>query len=304
VLGIRKLLLDGAALYRKEAENQETLRRYGHGTPNDWIERNLYTRHKQSGIVLMLLINLGLFGVAGLTVWAVQMIWIPFWAAGVINGLGHWWGYRNYESRDASTNISPWGLWIGGEELHNNHHAFPSSARFSTKWWELDIGWFYIRTLSLLGLAKIKKVAPKPRIEYGKERVDVETLRAVIVAHLHVMANYAKYVSLPVLKEALSQSGGCRRTFRKAKALLVREPNLLDEKSRHELETVLNRNSQLKTVYSFRLRLQEVWGRAATSHDTLVQALKEWCAQAEATGIKSLQDFSRMLRGYSLNAAS
>jgi stearoyl-CoA desaturase (delta-9 desaturase) len=300
VYGIGKLLFDGVDLYRTEATNDETLARYGHGTPDDWLERRVYARHKYLGIVLMLLINLAVFGAAGLAVWAVQMMWIPFWAAGVINGLGHWWGYRNYETQDTSTNLAPLALWIGGEELHNNHHAFPSSAKFSTKWWELDIGWLYIRLLSVLGLARVKKVAPRPQIAADKQRIDLDTLRAVISARFHVTANYARQVIRPVLKEAVAQGGGCRHTFRKAKALLVRDRRRMDAEAREELESVLRVDSRLQVVYSFRLRLQEVWERAATSHDTLVHALKDWCAQAEASGIRSLQEFARTLRGFSL----
>jgi len=304
VYGIGKLLFDGVDLYRKEAMNAETMARYGHGTPDDWLERHVYARHKYLGIVVMLVIDLVAFGAAGLAVWAVQMMWVPFWAAGVINGLGHWWGYRNYETQDTSTNLAPLALWIGGEELHNNHHAFPSSAKFSTKWWELDIGWLYIRLLSVLGLARVKKVAPRLQIAADKQRIDLDTLRAVIAARFHVTANYARHVIRPVLKEAVNQAGGCRYPFRKAKALLVRDQRRLDAEARKELESVLRVDNRLQVVYTFRLRLQEVWERAATSHDALVHALKDWCAQAEASGIRSLQEFARSLRGFSLKGAT
>jgi stearoyl-CoA desaturase (delta-9 desaturase) len=303
VEGIGKLVFDGVAFYRKAAADPDTLSRYGHGTPDDWLERRIYTPHKYLGIGLLLVLDLALFGAVGLTIWAVQMMWIPFWAAGVINGLGHWWGYRNYESEDASTNLSPLAIWIGGEELHNNHHAFPSSAKFSTKWWEFDIGWLYIRVLAALGLAKVKKVAPRPRIAADKQRVDLDTLRAVIAARLHVTANYAKHVIRPVLKEALTEAGSHLPRFRKARALLVRAQSRMDAKAEGELQEVLSRNRQLQVVYSFRLRLQDVWGRAASSHEALVQALKEWCSQAEASGIHALQDFARSLQGFSLKGA-
>ncbi len=303
VLGIRKLMLQGAELYRREANKAETLERYGHGTPNDWLERHVYSRHRYLGIVFMLGIDLALFGVLGLTVWAVQMIWIPFWAAGVINGMAHYRGYRNYETADAATNLWPLALWIGGEELHNNHHAFPSSAKFSSRRWEFDIGWFYIRSLSVLGLARVKKVAPKPRIEPGKDGIDLDTLRAVVVGRLHVMSHYARDVVLPVAREALTDSGAPRRAMRKVKNLLVRHEQHLDERARGELAQVLSRHRELETVYQFRERLQALWGRATASHDALIHGLKEWCTQAEATGIQALQNFARSLRGYSLEAS-
>lgn len=304
ILGIRKLMLEGAELYRREADKPETLERYGHGTPDDWLERRVYSRYRYLGIAFMLAINLALFGALGLTVWAVQMLWIPLWAAGVINGMAHYRGYRNYETADAATNLWPLALWIGGEELHNNHHAFPSSAKFSSRRWEFDIGWFYIRTLSMLGLARVKKVAPKPRIEPGKERIDLDTLRAVVVGRLHVMSHYAQDVVLPVARQALADSGASRRVMmRKVKRLLVRDARNLDEQSRSELAKVLRSHRELETVYQFRERLQELWSRTTASHEALIQGLKEWCAQAEATGIQGLQNFARSLRGYSLEAS-
>jgi stearoyl-CoA desaturase (delta-9 desaturase) len=303
ILGIRKLMLEGAELYRREADKAETLQRYGHGTPDDWLERRVYSRYRYLGIVLMLGIDLALFGALGLTVWAVQMLWIPFWAAGVINGMAHYRGYRNYETADAATNLWPLALWIGGEELHNNHHAFPSSAKFSSRRWEFDIGWMYIRTLSALGLARVKKVAPKPRIEPGKELIDLDTLRAVVVGRLHVMSHYARDVVLPVARQALADSGAPRRAMRKVKNLLVRDERQLDDKARGELARVLRNHRELETVYQFRERLQALWSRTTANHEALIQGLKEWCVQAEATGIHGLQNFARSLRGYSLEAS-
>ena len=156
VYGIWQVLFKGAGLYHSASKDKEMVQQYGVGTPDDWIERKLYIPHHRIGILLMLIIDLLLFGPWGFIVWGVQMIWIPFFAAGVINGVGHWWGYRNGETKDHSHNILPWGIWIGGEELHNNHHLGPASPKFSRKWYEFDIGWFYIRTLSWLGLAKVR----------------------------------------------------------------------------------------------------------------------------------------------------
>ncbi len=304
VLGIRKVMWEGSELYRREAANAETLDHYGHLTPGDWLERHLYTRFPWLGITLMLVLDVMLFGSLGLVLYAVQMAWIPFWAAGVINGVGHWWGYRNFETPDASRNITPLALLIGGEELHANHHAFPASARFSIKWWEFDLGWVWIRLLALLGLARVKKVAPRPVIIAGKYSIDRDTVRAVVANRMHVMANYAREVIRPVLKQELQQAeGSCRGALRRARALLTRETSLIDEAARQRLDSLLEQFSNLRVVYHYRQKLQSVWARKATSQESLIKALQDWCLQAEATGIFSLQEFARRLRGYSLQTA-
>ena len=301
VLGIRKVLWQGAELYRVASKNPEISEQYGRGTPDDWIERNVYRKHEGKGILLMFFIDLLLFGVAGITVWAIQMIWIPFFAAGVINGIGHWWGYRSYECADAATNVSPWGILVGGEELHNNHHAFPSSAKLSSKPWEFDIGWFYIRTLEILGLARVKKVAPMPVLDTDKQAIDMDTVRAVILNRLHITARYAREVLVPVLKEEIHRADASfSNLLKKTRGLLVREKTLLDDKAQIKLDSVLSRSHILQTVYQHRQRLQAVWARSTASHEHLLQALQDWCAQAEATGIKVLQDFAQALRSYTL----
>jgi stearoyl-CoA desaturase (delta-9 desaturase) len=229
------------------------------------------------------------------------MIWIPFFAAGVINGVGHYWGYRNFESPDASTNIVPWGILIGGEELHNNHHAFPSSAKLSSKWWELDLGWLYIRLLGILRLAEVKKVAPRPQVVEGKRCVDMDTVRAVIIGRMHVAARYAREVLAPVTRAELCRSERhCRRLLKRTQRLLVLEGPRLDERARQRLEQVLEQSQTLKTVYQYRERLRDLWERTAPSQDALLKSLQEWCQQAEATGIQALETFSRNLRGYTL----
>ena len=304
VLGIGKVLWQGSELYRAEARNRATVAGYGHMTPNDWLERNVYARFPWLGITLMLLLDITLFGIAGVPLWAVQMLWIPFWAAGVINGIGHWWGYRNFESPDAARNITPVAIIIGGEELHANHHAFPASARFSSKWWEFDLGWFYIRLLSWMGLARVKKVAPRPLILAGKDIIDMDTVRAVVVNRMHVMANYAREVIRPVLRQERRQcDDSCRRLLRRARSLLTRDASLINERARGRLEQILARFNDLKIVYQYRQQLQSIWARKAISQENLIKALQDWCQQAEATGIAALQDFSRRLRGYSLQPA-
>ncbi len=301
VLGLGKVLGEGAELYRAASRDRASIERYGRGTPDDWVERRIYSRFTWLGLGVMLVFDLLLFGIYGITIWAVQMMWIPIWAAGVVNGLGHYYGYRNYESADASTNISPWGIVIGGEELHNNHHAFPSSAKLSSKWWEIDIGWFYIRVLSLLGLATVKKVAPRPCVIPDKAAVDMDTLKAVIVGRMHVFARYAHEVLLPVTRTELCRSQGqCRRVAWRAKRLLVLEGARIDGNAKARLEQLLAQSQQLATAYQYRERLREIWERAAPSQEALLKSLQDWCQQAECTGIQALETFSRSLRGYSL----
>jgi stearoyl-CoA desaturase (delta-9 desaturase) len=301
VLGINKVLLEGAELYRKESKNQETLDKYGHGTPNDWLENHVYTPYSGKGILIMLAINLLLFGALGLTIWAVQMIWIPLFAAGVINGIGHYWGYRNYEAADASTNIVPWGILIGGEELHNNHHTFASSAKLSSKWWEFDIGWFYIRLMSMLGLARIKKIPPELCFDANKTTVDLDTVKAVIHNRFQVMANFAREVLNNVHREELDKvAENDRALLKRARRLLIREESLLDDQSSERLRAALERSGRLQTVYAMKHKLQNVWQRTATTQAELVNALQEWCREAEATGIQALRDFAERLRTYTV----
>jgi stearoyl-CoA desaturase (delta-9 desaturase) len=303
IYGIRKVLLEGTELYREEARNAETLARYGHGTPDDWIERNLYTRHSALGCTLLLIANLLLFGAIGATMWAVQMLWIPFLAAGVINGLGHYWGYRNFQSADKSTNIVPWGILIGGEELHNNHHAYATSAKLSNKWYELDIGWLYIRVLAALGLAHVKKVAPKARkLTAAKANCDDELLQAVITHRYDVLARYAAalkktwHMELRALRRARAEFGA--REWRRLKGWLHRDAQDLPEPERARLsETVLS-SRVLATVHSMREELTQIWTRSSASRDQLIRQLDDWCKRAEASGIQALEQFSHRLRCY------
>ncbi len=305
IVGINMVLWLGVLLYRREAAKAETLEKYSTGTPNDWLERNVYNPYCFVGVFTMLAIDLALFGLVGIAIWAVQMLWIPFWAAGVINGIGHYWGYRNYECADASTNIVPWGIVIGGEEMHNNHHTYPSSAKFSSKWWEFDIGWMYIRLLSAVGLARVKKVPPMPQFVPIKPIVDMDTLRAILVNRFRVMAHYCKDVVVPVLgEERRKRAQPARHLFKHARRLLVRHESLLDKESQHKLETLLSVSQQLKIVYVYKQRLQEIWKRRSTiEQETLLHALREWCRHAESAGVAALQDFARGLRGYTLNPA-
>ena len=302
--GIRKVMWQGAELYRQEAKNGETMEKYGHGTPDDWLERNLYMRHSAKGIALMFVINVALFGPLGITIWAIQMIWIPIFAAGIINGVGHYWGYRNYEVADASTNIVPWGILIGGEELHNNHHTFGSSAKFSSKWWEFDIGWVYINMMEALGLARVKKIPPELICDSAKQRIDIDTVKAVITARFLVMSQFAREVMRHVHREELKKADRSDRAswalLKHARRLMVREAALLDETTRKLLQRALENNQTLKTVYAMKQKLQDIWQRSAATQEHLLHALQEWCHEAEATGIEALQNFSQKLRTYTL----
>jgi stearoyl-CoA desaturase (delta-9 desaturase) len=304
VYGIRKVLWEGAELYQAEAANPETLARYGYGTPDDWIERRLYSAHPGWGIALMFLLDLLLFGVHGITLWAVQMAWIPFWAAGVINGLGHYRGYRNFETSDASTNLVPWGILVGGEELHNNHHAYPASARLSNRWWEFDIGWAYIRLMQWLGLAEIRRTSPKIRLRREGRPIDLTTVQAVVRNRFHVLALYGRSVVLPVLRhEGKILAPADRRLLNKVRKLLVREDITLDEASRQTLREALSLSARLETVYRFKEELKLLWNNSSISYETRLHSLKDWCRRAEETPIQALQDFALLIRGYGLQTA-
>ncbi len=297
--GISKVLLEGAELYRREARNQETREKYGRGTPDDWIERNLYATHDWIGIGALFVINFVLFGFAGIAIWAVQMAWIPFFAAGVINGIGHYWGYRTFHPQDASTNIVPWGILVGGEELHNNHHAYPSSARFSQRWYEFDIGWLYIRAMENMGLARVKKVAPEIKLDKAKTKCDSVTVQAVITHRYEVMAKYAKSLSAACaeeIKNLKARSVSVDRSM--VRRLLHLNAVTLPATEHPEISQALKISRVLATVYTMRQELIALWGRSSASTEQLAHQLEDWCARGEASGIIGLPEFSRRLRCY------
>ena len=301
VFGLKKVLLEGAELYQAVARSPDLHAKFGRGTPDDWMERNVYARHRNKGIVLMVLADLLLFGVPGIIIIAVQMLAMPLMAAGVINGIGHYYGYRNFECPDAARNIMPWGFIVAGEELHNNHHAFPSSAKFSIHRWEFDIGWLYIRIFQAFGLAKVIRIAPEPARDAARNHVDLETVRAVIVNRMHVLRDYTRTVTVPVFRDQVRNAGG--ELSSRVKKLLVREPVLLDNLAQSRLKEVLANNQTLQTVHEFRERLRVLWNGSNMSNENLLQHLKDWIAQAEASGIKVLQDFAASLRGYAMQSA-
>ena len=294
VYGIETVFWKGAELYRAEAKNKETLERYGHNTPNDWIERHLYTGHSAWGVSLMLIIDLLVFGIAGLSVWAVQMAWIPITAAGIINGIGHWWGYRNFEAQDASTNISPWGIIIGGEELHNNHHTYPTSAKLSVKPYEFDIGWMYITILSKLGLATVKKTPPKAA--YGDVRpvADEKTLEALIANRYEVMANYARGLRTVVAQEAGKLSDA--KVLGAASRWLHRDAEKVPFEAVPELAKARAASPTLDKMVQMREELRQIWLNTNESREQLAADLQAWCKRAEGSGIAALREFSTKLR--------
>jgi len=305
--GIKTVFWKGSELYRAEAKNQETLEKYGRGTPDDWIERNLYSRFSWQGVGLMLAVNLVLFGPIGATIWAVQMMWIPITAAGIINGIGHYWGYRNFACADASTNIVPWGIVIGGEELHNNHHAYGSSAKLSSRWYEFDIGWTYIRLLATLRLAKVRKVAPRLKVDpAGKAVPDLTTLQAVITHRYTVATAYAKSLKETCAAElvALRERAGRGEmmdvpSVRRLKRWLSGDStSTLPEGQRATLMRALENSKALRTIYAMRQELNALWERSTDSSEQLLARLQDWCRRAETSGIAPLAQFSVQLKRY------
>ena len=304
IWGIWRVLFGGVGLYRSAAADADTLDVYGRGTPDDWLERNLYGRHSLIGLGLMLVIDVALFGLgAGLAIYAAPLVWIPFWAAGVINGIGHYLGYRNFETQDASRNIVPIGVLIGGEEFHNNHHAYCYSAKFGNKWWEFDIGWVYIKLLESFGLATIKRVAPRTAFEPGKSAIDVDTLRAVVANRFHVLKLYGRRVIAPVLHADANEAepGFPRKQIASIRRLMIREDVTSlrhDPRTRQWLDAALERSPKVRTVYQFMQQLKSLSNQAVRTDGDRLKRLQTWCADAEASGIRSLRDFARQLQAY------
>lgn len=299
--GLRTVLWRGAELYRSETTNAQTLRTYGQGTPDDWLERRVYSRFPGLGITLLLAVYLLLFGFAGLALWAVQMAWIPFWAAGVVNGIGHYWGYRNFEVKDASRNISPWGLLIGGEELHNNHHTYPTAAKFSVKRHEFDIGWVYIRLLQCLGWARVKKLPPRWQEGELRAEADEATLEALITHRYEAMARYARGLRAACAAEV--EGLKARRADRAQVSLLksvrrslVRDQERLPQRARAQIDQVRAAHPVIDQMLTMREELRQLWLNTSHTREQLTADLRAWCRKAEASNIRVLQEFSIALR--------
>ena len=303
IYGIKKVFLDGVSLYREASENKDDMEKYGRGTPDDWIERKLFSAHPYWGPTLMAIIDLSLFGVIGGLIWAVQMIWIPFWAAGFVNGIGHWWGYRNFESADTARNLIPWGFWIGGEELHNNHHAFPSSAKFALRKWEFDIGWAAICMLRAVGLAKVLRVAPALDIRPNVHLPDAETLKAVLTHRFQAMTDYYRQVIVPTLRDEAQHAGeNIKSVPRRMRLALADGGRWLDNEGRDRMQAVLAKRPTLKTVCDFRTRLSALMEQRGA--DQALNGLQQWIHEAEQSGIQALQNFAQRLKGYGVTSAA
>jgi stearoyl-CoA desaturase (delta-9 desaturase) len=297
VFGLKRVVWQGYELYVAAARDPKILANYGRGTPDDWLERNLYSRFPKAGISLFVLLQMVVFGVPAITMLGVQLIAQPFFAAGVINGLGHRVGYRSFEMPATATNIVPWGVLIGGEELHNNHHAFPSSPRLAVQWWEIDIGWLFICVFRALGLARVGNLAPRPNIVRDRVAIDADTVRALFTNRLHVLRDYRRRVIRPVFRELTKQKGAAVLALGSPQ-LLVRHPKLLDERARQQLRELLDRYEILRTVIEFRDRLQQIWDETSASHGRALEQLRELCIQAEGSRLLALRKFALRLRTY------
>ncbi len=305
VKGIGNVFWRGVELYREARGDRVSIEQYGKGAPNDWIERHVYTRHPLVGPTLLLFVSFALFGFMGVAVWAIQMAWIPFWAAGVVNGLGHWWGYRNFETTDTATNLTPWGVWIGGEELHNNHHAFPSSAKFALRRWEFDIGWAAIRALQAVGLAKVLRVAPSLDIRPNIPMPDTDTLKALLTHRFQAMTDYQHSVLKPALREEARIAGAKLRALlpRKLQKGLADDGRWLKPDAREQLQQWVAQRPRIHTLVEYRARLAAVLETRSQSANDTLQQLQAWCREAEASGIQALEEFSLRMKGYALQPA-
>ena len=303
--GIKTVFWRGVELYREARLQRADIEQYGKGAPNDWIERHVYTPHANAGPVLLLFASFALFGFAGVALWAIQMAWIPFWAAGVVNGLGHWWGYRNFETSDTATNLTPWGVWIGGEELHNNHHAFPSSARFALRRWEFDIGWAAIKGLQAVGLAKVLRVAPSLDVRPNLNTPDADTMKALLAHRFHAMTDYQRNVLSPALREEARAAGAKLRSMlpRQLRKGIVDDGRWLNPEAREQLRSWVAQRPRIRTLVEHRARLSALLEARSQNASESLQNLQAWCREAEASGIRALQEYSQRLKGYSLQGA-
>ena len=302
--GIRQVFWHGVELYREARTDRESIEKYGKGCPDDWIERKLYTPHATMGPTLLLFVSFALFGLPGVALWAIQMAWIPFWAAGVVNGLGHWWGYRNFETTDTATNLTPWGVWIGGEELHNNHHAFPSSAKFALRKWEVDIGWAVIKAFEAVGMARVLRVAPTLDVRPNIAMPDGETMKALLAHRFQAMTDYQRNVLKPALREEAAAAGAKLRALlpRKLRKGLADDGRWLKPEAREQMQAWVEQRPRIRALIEYRAKLAAVLEARGNDAAATLHNLQAWCREAEASGIRALQEYSMRLKGYSLAA--
>jgi len=302
--GLKTVLLGGAELYQTEISKEETINRYGKGCPETWVDVNIYEKNKNVGITILGFMNVILFGPIGLTVWAIQMLWQPVHAAGIINGVGHVFGYRNFECADASRNITPLAIWIGGEELHNNHHTYPNSAKLSVKAWEFDIGWMYIRMFEILRLVKNVRKGPVAHVDVNKTELDLDAAMAAANNRFQIMAKFYQAVIKPVVKDTKSEANAkLAPIMRRAKKLLTRDDSLMTDQYRSQLAELIEYDEMVEKVYQMKQQLQQVWKKRSASRDELLHAMQAWCKEAEASGIHALEEFAVSLKQYSTKMA-
>ncbi|MEC7832807.1 MAG: fatty acid desaturase [Pseudomonadota bacterium] len=301
VHGINTVLFRGADLYAEEKANEETIKKYSHNCPNDWIEHKIYSGKSNLGILFLFILNILMFGVVGIIIWAIQMMWTPIFAAGGINGVGHYYGYRNFDTADESTNMMPIAFFIGGEELHNNHHAYPTAAKFSYKPWEFDIGWLYIKIFSIIGLVKVKRLAPKTIVEETSTELDSETAYALLRSKILVITNYTKKVINPIMKkETKSASNELKKLIKKSKTSFLRQPDRISNQSITDLQMIFNENNSLSIVYNLKNKLHSILNSKYSKLDKFKDTINEWCLEAKSQGIDDLNDFSESLKGYKI----
>ena len=289
VYGISKVILQGADLYHKEKNNKETIEKYSQNCPQDWMEEHVYTGRNNLGILLLFILNIILFGTVGIIIWSIQMMWTPIFAAGGINGAGHYWGYRNYNTNDDSTNMSPVGIIIGGEELHNNHHAYPTAAKFSLRPWEFDIGWMYIKIFGAIGLCKVKRIAPMPIIQKNENTDSKLIAQSLLQSKLAVITDYTQKVLKPAYQ---------KEKFKLSFKLLADHPQRLNEHQENKINALLENSSTLHTIYILKNRLHEILHSRQTKHEQFIETLNIWSNEAKGHGIAALDDFLVRLRSY------
>lgn len=307
IYGLKTLIFRGAALYRQETAKKETLIQYGQGTPDDWMERNVYSRLSSTiGILSLLTFEITAFGTVGLAMWLIQMAWIPFWAAGIINGVGHVLGYRTFSSKDTSTNMLPWGIVIGGEELHNNHHAFPRSAKLSFKPWEFDIGWLYIKMFSYLGLAKVNSISPDCEESSKPFILNGSNILASLSVKMRILKQYEKIVLSKALKQEIvkvitsssqpTPKVKVRERFDQLMSIFTRDKSLLSSSENEMLHNFIKQSDAMRILYEMRDRFSEIWQGIGISVQERVAKIKAWCKEAEAYQNKHLNLFIRYLQ--------
>lgn len=298
IFGLKKVFFQGVSLYRTEAKNPETIEKYGKFTPNDWLENKLYENYSWLGLVVLLLIDVAFFGVHGTWVWLAQILWIPFWAAGVVNGVGHVKGYRNFNTDDQSRNICPIGFIIGGEELHNNHHAYPTSAKLSMRWYEFDMGWGWIKAFEFFKLAKINKQYSFPVFDKKKEEIDGINLQAFLSNKSYVLKMFFTQTKASVqryIEEVKKQDQGLNEySIKKLKQYFYESYDSLKEEEKKIVFKLLQ-NEKLKAVFNIKESMIKIWNEKNLNYNQLLEKLTVWQKEAYNHGMHDIKEFSQKI---------